>query len=68
MNAGGIFSLILFGKIILKYLSLRQGSFVALEPYHFEKEDRSSGIMLAINKFSYYCRKYPGFALFKKKL
>mgnify|MGYP001611216894 FL=1 len=46
----------------------KEGSFVALEPYHFEKEDRSSGIMLAINKFSYYCRKYPGFALFKKEV
>lgn len=46
----------------------KEGSFVALEPYHFEKEDRSSGIMLAMNKFSYYCRKYPGFALFKKEV
>ena len=45
----------------------KEGSFVALEPYHFEKEDRSSGIMLAINKFSFYCRKYQGFALFKKE-
>lgn len=46
----------------------KEASFVALEPYHFEKEDRSSGIMLAINRFSYYCRKYPGFAAFKKEV
>lgn len=46
----------------------KEGSFVALEPYHFEKEDRSSGIMLAINRFSYYCREYPGFAAFKKEV
>lgn len=44
------------------------GSFVALEPYRFEKEDNSSGIMLAMNKFSYYSRKYPGFNEFKKEM
>ncbi|HHT9104326.1 MAG TPA: TIGR04255 family protein [Candidatus Wujingus californicus] len=46
----------------------KEGSFVALEPYRFAKEDRSSGIMLSINRFSYYSRKYPGFALFKKEI
>ncbi len=46
----------------------REGGFIALEPYRFEKEDRSSGIMLAINRFSYYCRKYPGFTVFKKEV
>lgn len=43
----------------------KEGSFVALEPYRFEKDDGSSGIMLAMNKFSYYSRKYPGFDQFK---
>ncbi|MDA8240905.1 MAG: TIGR04255 family protein [Nitrospiraceae bacterium] len=46
---------------------IKEGSFVALEPYRFEKKDKSSGVMLAMNKFSFYCRKYPGFAEFKKE-
>ena len=41
--------------------------FPALEPYRFEKQDKSSGIMLAINKFSYYSRKYPGYTKFQKE-
>ena len=45
----------------------KEGSFVALEPYCFEKKDKSAGVMLAMNKFSFYCRKYPGFAEFKKE-
>jgi uncharacterized protein (TIGR04255 family) len=45
--------------------SIKEGSFVALEPYRFEKEDSSSGVMLAINKLSYYSRKYPGFNEFR---
>ncbi len=45
----------------------KEGSFVAIGPYRFEKEDRSSGVMLAIDRFSCYCRKYPGFAIFKKE-
>ncbi len=40
---------------------------IALEPYRFEKEDASSGVMLAINKFAYYNRKYQGFKEFKKE-
>lgn len=47
--------------------STQEGSFIALEPYRFEKEDGSSGIMLAINKLSYYSRKYPGFMAFKRE-
>lgn len=47
--------------------STKEGSFVALEPYRFEKEDASSGVMLAINKLSYYSRKYPGFKEFRKE-
>jgi len=44
-----------------------QGSVVAMEPYRFEKEDASWGVMLSINKMSVYCKKYEGFALFKKE-
>lgn len=46
----------------------KEGAFVALEPYRFEKQDNSSGIMLAMNRFSYYSRKYSGFAEFKKEI
>ncbi len=46
----------------------KEGSFVALEPYRFEKDDGSSGIMLSMNKFSYYSRKYPGFNEFRKEV
>lgn len=46
----------------------KEGSFVALEPYRFEKKDRSSGIMLSVNKFAFYCRKYPGFGECKKNV
>jgi len=45
----------------------KEGSFIALEPYRFEKKDKSAGVMLAMNKFSFYCRKYQGFAEFKKE-
>lgn len=45
----------------------KEGNFIALEPYHFEKEDHSSGIMLSVNKLSYYSLKYPGFNEFKKE-
>lgn len=47
--------------------STQEGGFVALEPYRFEKEDGSSGVMLAINKLSHYTRKYPGFKDFRKE-
>lgn len=47
---------------------IKENEFVALQPYRFENADKSAGIMLAINRFSYYSRKYPGFALFKKEV
>lgn len=47
---------------------IKENEFVALQPYRFENTDKSAGIMLAINRFSYYSRKYPGFALFKKEV
>ncbi len=39
----------------------------ALEPYRFEREDGTIGIMLAINKIAIYCRKYMGFKPFKEE-
>lgn len=47
---------------------IKEREFVALQPYRFENADKSAGIMLAINRFSYYSRKYPGFTLFKKEV
>lgn len=40
---------------------------LALEPYRFENESQSEGIMLAINKCAFYQRKYEGHQLFIKK-
>jgi uncharacterized protein (TIGR04255 family) len=39
----------------------------ALQPYRFGKLDRSAGIMLAIDRFAYYARKYPGYKEFKRE-
>lgn len=39
----------------------------ALQAYKFEKEDKSAGIMTAINRIGYYSRKYPGYNEFKKE-
>lgn len=41
--------------------------FPALQPYRFEKVDGSAGITIAINRFSYYCRKYSGYKKFKNE-
>jgi uncharacterized protein (TIGR04255 family) len=40
---------------------------LALIPYRFEKEDESSGVMLALNMMAYYSKSYPGFHEFKKE-
>ena len=45
-----------------------QGKAMALEPYKFERDDGTSGIMLSINKMAVYCKKYKGFAVFKDEL
>jgi uncharacterized protein (TIGR04255 family) len=39
----------------------------ALEPYRFEKLDQSAGIIVALNRFGYYSRSYPGFERFKEE-
>lgn len=47
--------------------SVQQAPFPALNPYRFEKADGTAGSMIAINKFSYYTHKYPGYNEFKKE-
>jgi len=39
----------------------------ALQSYRFEKEDKSAGIMTAINKIAYFSRKYLGYKKFRKE-
>jgi uncharacterized protein (TIGR04255 family) len=41
------------------------GKHLALEPYRFEREDKTAGIMVAMNLLALYARDYPGFARFK---
>jgi uncharacterized protein (TIGR04255 family) len=41
-------------------------SFPALDPYQFEREDRYAGVLLAMDKFGYYTRRYPGFREFRR--
>ncbi len=45
-----------------------EGRAIALEPYKFEREDGTGGVMLSINKMAMYCKKYEGFKLFKKEV
>ena len=40
------------------------GMAMALEPFRFEREDQSAGVMVSLNRFGYYCRTYPGFDCF----
>jgi uncharacterized protein (TIGR04255 family) len=53
-----------YPKVIVP--QIQAGGFPALEPYRFEKLDGSAGIMLAIDKFAHYARKYPGYEKFKE--
>lgn len=43
------------------------GKTMAFEPYRFESADGNNGIMLAINKLTFYCKNYEGFDAFKKE-
>ncbi|MBM3300298.1 MAG: TIGR04255 family protein [Deltaproteobacteria bacterium] len=36
----------------------------ALEPFRFEREDKSAGVMVSLNRFGYFSRAYPGFEEF----
>lgn len=56
----GVYPKVLVPKFI-------EGRAIALEPYKFEKEDSTSGVMLAINKIAAFTRKYKRFELFKKE-
>ncbi len=44
-----------------------EGKAKALEPYKFEREDGTNGVMLSIDKVAVYCKKYMGFKPFKKE-
>lgn len=46
----------------------QEGIAPPLQPYRFEKEDRATGVQLAINSFSYYSRNYPGHDLFLSEI
>lgn len=46
---------------------IQTGGTPALQPYRFGRLDRSAGIMLAIDKFAYSARKYPGYEEFKEE-
>jgi uncharacterized protein (TIGR04255 family) len=45
--------------------AVRPGAHVGLDPYRFEREDGSAGVMVALNRFGYYSREYPGFDAFR---
>ncbi len=46
---------------------VRPGVVLPCEPYRFEREDHAAGIMLSINKFSFYLKKYEGHENFIKE-
>lgn len=46
---------------------VRNGTHLALEPYQFVRHDNLAGVMIALNRFSYFSRAYPGFTFFKKE-
>ncbi|MFH1503933.1 MAG: TIGR04255 family protein [Candidatus Omnitrophota bacterium] len=45
-----------------------EGKAMAAEPYKFERDDGSWGVMISINKLAIYCKKYEGFVSFKKEV
>jgi len=54
-----------YSKVLVPMSS--EGKAMALEPYKFERNDGTNGIMLSITKMAVYCKKYEGFKLFKKE-
>jgi len=46
---------------------VESGMALALEPYRFEKDDASAGIMVSLNRFGYFARAYPGFEAFRQE-
>lgn len=45
-----------------------EGKAMALEPYRFERDDGTGGIMLSINRLAVYCKEYRGFREFKEEV
>jgi len=43
------------------------GKAVALQPYLFRSKDEAETVMVAINRFAYATRQYPGFAAFQSR-
>lgn len=54
-----------YSKVIVPHSA--EGKAMAVEPYQFEGENGTYGVMLSINKLAVYCKKYEGFNLFKKE-
>lgn len=54
-----------YAKVLVS--SFQTGAIAAQPPYRFEREDGTSGVIMSINKMSFYCKKYEGFKLFKKE-
>ena len=50
---------------VLRVPDAAEGVPPALQLYRFEKEDGSAGLMVALNSFAYFCRRYPGFDAFE---
>lgn len=40
---------------------------LALAPYRFQQEDGQAGVMISLNRFAFFTRKYEGFKNFKKE-
>lgn len=44
-----------------------EGMPMPLEPYRFERDDGTAGVMLSLIKMAVYCKKYEGFSAFEKE-
>ena len=61
-----------YNRIRVKYPLLmipavQPGKAMQVQPYRFENQNRDAGIMLAIDKYSFYIRKYKGHKSFIKE-
>lgn len=54
-----------YSKIFVS--NIQGGTIAAQPPYRFERKDGTGGVIMSINKISFYCKKYEGFKLFKKE-
>lgn len=54
-----------YPKILVPHVQADQA--LALTPYRFEREDQTSGIMLAINSLALYVKDYECYATFKEE-